>query len=248
MASNNHSIFKYGKNFFGSVILNPATLANYAMSLDLWRDLLSFHRQLATDEYVDYLDAFYRECTLRFGAHWRYLDIVNLLLAASKTLQPRNYLEIGVRRGRSACTVARGCSNVNIVAFDMWAANYAGMENPGPAFVESQLKANHHTGQLLFINGDSHQTVPAFFRENQETEFDLITVDGDHTEAGAWQDLEAVIPRLAPGGVLVFDDIAHPAHPYLLGVWQRALEQYSFLSSYEFTETGYGVAFAIRRA
>ena len=78
-------------------------------------------------------------------------------------------------------------------------------------------------------------------------DFDLITVDGDHSEVGAWEDLITVIPRLATGGVLVFDDIAHPAHPYLLGVWRRALARFPFLSGHEFTETGYGVAFAVRR-
>ena len=247
MKASNKATFEYGKTFYGAVVLNPTTLASYAMSLDLWRELLSFHRQLATDEYVEYLDAFYRECVLRFGSHWRYLDITNVLLAASKTLQPRNYLEIGVRRGRSVCTVARGCPDVDIVAFDMWAANYAGMENPGPAFVESQLKGNNHRGKVTFVNGKSHQTVPAFLRENPGMDFDLITVDGDHSEVGAWEDLITVIPRLAPGGILVFDDIAHPAHPYLLGVWRRALARFPFLSGYEFTETGYGVAFAVRR-
>ena len=64
---------------------------------------------------------------------------------------------------------------------------------------------------------------------------------------GALADLCAVIPRLSLGGILVFDDIAHPDHPYLLQVWRTALAQYPGLSGYEFTELGYGVAFAIRQ-
>jgi len=53
--------------------------------------------------------------------------------------------------------------------------------------------------------------------------FDLITVDGDHSEEGAFDDLLNVIPHLNVGGILVFDDIAHPTHPYLLGVWKKTL-------------------------
>ncbi|NJR64470.1 MAG: hypothetical protein HC772_02710, partial [Leptolyngbyaceae cyanobacterium CRU_2_3] len=210
-------------NFYGSVALNPTTLKNIATSPELWQELLSFHGSLATDEYVAYLDRYYRDCLQRFGKHWYYLDIVNVLLAASKTLQPKNYLEIGVRRGRSACVVARGCPSVNVFAFDLWMPNYAGMENPGAAFVAAELKRQGHRGQMEFIDGDSHQTVPQFFDAHPDLRLDLITVDGDHSESGALDDLCNVIPRLAVGGVLVFDDIAHPEHPYLLHVWKQAI-------------------------
>jgi len=75
----------------------------------------------------------------------------------------------------------------------------------------------------------------------------MITVDGDHSEAGALDDLKNVIPHLSVGGILVFDDIAHPAHPYLINVWKKTMAQFPFLTSFEFTELGYGVAFAIRK-
>ena len=243
----NQMLFNYGKNFFGPVILNPGTLSRIATDVSLWQEILSFHSLLASDEYVKYLDAFYRECIKRFGSNWYYMDIVNVLYAASKTIQPRTYLEIGVRRGRSVCTVARGCPNVNIAAFDIWAQDYAGMENPGPAFVQSELLKHGHAGTISFINGDSHQTIPAFFREHPQATFDMITVDGDHSEAGALDDLKNVIPHLSVGGILVFDDIAHPAHPYLINVWKKAMAMFPYLTSFEFTELGYGVAFAIRK-
>lgn len=244
----NQNIFRYGNNFYGSVILNPSTLANIATSQKLWKNLLSFHKLLATDEYVEYLDRYYRECIRRFGTNWLYMDIINVLFAASSTLKTKNYLEIGVRRGRSVCTVVRGCPTVNIVAFEMWQKNYAGMENPGYEFVKSELKKHKHKGDIIFINGNSHVTVPEYFKENPEMKFDLITVDGDHSEEGAYKDLCDVIPHLAIGGVIVFDDIAHPLHQYLLNVWRQVLDKFPFLSGYEYTETGYGVAFAIRRS
>jgi predicted O-methyltransferase YrrM len=241
------STFNYGKNFFGPVILNPGTLSRIATDASLWQEILSFHSSLASDEYVQYLDAFYRESLKRFSTNWFYLDIVNVLYAASKTIQPRTYLEIGVRRGRSVCTVARGCPNVDIVAFDMWLQGYGGMENPGPEFVKAELLKHGHTGTASFFNGNSHQTIPAFFSQNPQAMFDMITVDGDHSEVGALDDLKNVIPHLSVGGVLVFDDISHPAHPYLLNVWKKAMAMSPYLTSFEFTELGYGVAFAIRK-
>jgi len=241
------STFNHGKNFFGPVILNPSTLARIASDSSTWQEILLFHSSLATDEYVKYLDAFYRECIKRFGSNWHYLDIVNILYAASKTIQPRTYLEIGVRRGRSVCAVARGCPTVNIAAFDMWIPGYAGLDNPGPEFVQSELGKHGHSGKISFINGDSHQTIPAFFKQYPGATFDMITVDGDHTEAGAFDDLKNVIPHLSVGGILVFDDIAHPAHPYLLNVWKKAMLTFPYLTGFEYTEMGYGVAFAIRK-
>jgi predicted O-methyltransferase YrrM len=242
-----NSIFMQNKNFYNPVILSPSTLVNIATSSGTWNEILLYHHHIATDEYVQYLDAFYRESIKLFGSNWFYLDIVNVLYAASKTIQPRNYLEIGVRRGRSVCTVARGCPNVDVVAFDMWVQGYGGMENPGPEFVKAELLRHGHAGRASFINGNSHQTIPVFFSQNPQAMFDMITVDGDHSEAGALDDLKNVIPHLSVGGVLVFDDIAHPAHPYLINVWKKAMAIFPFLTSFEFTELGYGVAFAIRK-
>ena len=247
METLNQSTFEYKANYYGTVLLNPTTLARIATAPKTWQELLAFHGGLATDEYVEYLHAFYQESLRRFAENWFYLDIVNVLYAAAKTLQPANYLEIGVRRGRSVCTVAHGCPTVNIVACDMWQANYAGMENPGPEFVAAELQRNGFAGEVKFINGDSHETLPQFFAENPERTFDLITVDGDHSAEGALADLCTVIPRLALGGILVFDDIAHPDHPYLRQVWRTALAQHPGLSGFEFAELGYGVAFAIRQ-
>ncbi|MBI5722731.1 MAG: class I SAM-dependent methyltransferase [Planctomycetes bacterium] len=232
--------------FYGPTLLTPSTLAKIAASTTVWQELLNWHAMLATDQYVAYVDAFYRQCLTQYGQHWFYLDITNVLYAASKLIQPKNYLEIGVRRGRSCCAVVRGCPTVDITACDMWIQNYAGMENPGPDFVFAEVQKHGFRGHFQVVNGNSHEMLPKFFSQNPGRTFDLITVDGDHTEQGAYQDLHDVLPHLAVGGAIVFDDISHPAHPYLLEVWRRAARECGFLATYEFAEQGYGVAFGIR--
>lgn len=231
---------------FNQQIINPTTLARIAASSECWEEILSFHSLLATDSYVQQLDNYYRDCLKKYGRNWHYLDITNVLYAAAKTLKPKRYLEIGLRRGRSVCVVARGCPDTAITGFDLWIPDYAGMQNPGPEFVREELHRHGHRGNLELIDGDSRRTVPEYFSSHPDTKFDLITVDGDHSRQGALTDLKNVIPHLSAGGVIVFDDIAHPQHPYLYSVWQEILSDFPSLKSCEYTEAGYGVAFAVQ--
>lgn len=229
-----------------NILLNPSTLAKIASKISTWEEILSFHGQLVTDIYIQETDAFYRQALETYKEDWTYLDLVNVLYTATKLVKPKNYLEIGVRRGRSACVVVRGNSEVNIYAFDMWIENYAGVENPGPNYVSQQLKEHGHTGEVTFIDGNSRKTIPQFFDENPEIMFDLINVDGDHSDEGAKIDLDNVISRLNIGGVLVFDDISHPQLKSLYQVWKTFIQENPNLAFYEFNENGNGVAFAIR--
>ncbi len=203
--------------------------------------------RLTADEYSTYLRNFYAEGLRRYGAGWGYSDIVTVLLTLSKTLAPRRYLEIGVRRGRSVCAVASRTPAADLVLCDMWVENYAGMDNPGTALVEGELDRIGHKGSRKFINGNSHETLPRYFAENPEARFDLITVDGDHSPEGAAQDLIDVLPHLTIGGAIVFDDVCHPLHPELNQLWRELVAGDRRFSSWMYDEVGYGVAFAIRR-
>jgi predicted O-methyltransferase YrrM len=162
-------------------------------------------------------------------------------------LKPENYLEIGVRRGRSLGVAATAFQDVNIYGFDLWVQNYAGMENPGPEYVTDELKKLNHKGNLTLISGDSKKTIPEFFKTNPELYFDVITVDGDHSKKGAYRDLINILPRLKVGGVLLLDDISHPQHRYLEKLWDRVIGKSKDFVQFKYTELGYGIAFAIRQ-
>lgn len=203
-------------------------------------------------------------------------EIRSALRAIARAIQPRSYLEIGTRRGWSLAQVLVEAPQVDAYCFDWWMEGYGGVENPGPGFVREQMQrvAPLHCGALHFLSGNSHDTLPVFFQDVMlgETEldehellrlgeaaprkFDLVTVDGDHTALGTWWDLVDVLPHIAVGGVLVFDDLVDSADellgdaarsryahsrtqpdglaPSLLGLWHYLKTQ---LEGWEFVES-----------
>jgi predicted O-methyltransferase YrrM len=235
------------ESWYAPVMLDPETIFCRARQPSTIDKVLSVLEALERDSYSVYLSAYLKEGREKFGVDWSYLDILNVLVACSELIQPRTYLEIGVRRGRSVSMVASTTPKADLYGFDMWVANYAGMENPGPEFVESELRKIGASGKIEFVSGNSHKTLPNFFSKHPELELDLVAVDGDHSDEGAREDLLCVLPKIARGGAVVFDDISHPLHPNLYQVWSNALRDCGlrFISG-AYTTLGYGVAVAVR--
>ena len=239
--------FSLAPDWYPPVLAGGRTLEEWLFAAGLIEEAAALTERLSPDDYGTYVTTWYREGLARYGSSWRYADIVTALLAASHRLVPKRYLEIGVRRGRSLCAVASQAPDCALYGFDLWVSNYAGIENPGPEFVRTELDRVGHRGSVQFVNGNSHQTLPAFFAAHPDLTFDLITVDGDHSTLGAAQDICDVIPRLRIGGILVFDDVCHPALPGLRQVWQELVASQPRFSAVTFDEAGYGVGMAIRR-
>lgn len=225
----------------------PTTLLALARDPSTFDAVTTVLERLVPDAYIEHMRRYYATGRERFGAHWRYADQLTVLHAAAQALRPRSYLEIGVFRGRSLSVVAAAAPECALHAFDLWIAGYASLENAGPELVREQLRRVGHRGELYIESGDSHETVPRFLERRPDLGFDLVTVDGDHTEEGARRDLETVLPRLNVGGALVFDDIRHPSHPWLERVWDDTVGALPSFVCAKFVEVGSGVAVAIRR-
>lgn len=232
---------------YSPVVISPNAVARKASSAEILRRVLGLTSGLTRDPYAEYVAKLYERGLELCADEWGYMDIVSVLYAVAEMGRPETYLEIGVRRGRSACAVAAASPDTKIYAFDIWQKDYAGNENPGPALVRSELQKVGHRGQIHFVEGDSHQTVPRFLKENPNLFFDCITVDGDHSMKGAWDDLRNVIPRLRVGGVVVFDDTSNPYCPGLDKVWEDLLRADRGLAGYSYSGLGTGVSFAIRK-
>lgn len=235
-------------DWFPPLMLSATTLGNLSTSPETLRDVIEVLNKLEPDDILVHLQGYFARSISQYGEAWRFADILTVLTAATKLVKPKRYLEIGVRRGRSMAMVTSHQTDCEIYGFDRWTPNYAGMPNPGPKLVQAEVKKLGHSGKLEFISGNSHETVPKFFQENPDLYFDMITVDGDHTEKGAAQDLIDVIPHLSVGGVLVFDDICHPLHPYLAQVWHDVVVQDQRFACWQNTDLGFGVAFAIKKS
>jgi predicted O-methyltransferase YrrM len=234
-------------DFYGGAVIGASTIGARALDPSLVDDVVAATRRFDPDAYVDYVAEFVAAGRSRAGSEWRYADITTALAAATDLIAPTSYLEIGVRRGRSLSVVIGRAPSCDVVAIDFWNPGYAGIDNPGADHVRAQARAAGHRGSLELISGDSHDVLPRLFAERPDLDFDLITVDGDHSRRGAARDLRDVLPRLRIGGVLVFDDISHPAHPYLHGVWRRSVVRHRRYATWSFDDIGYGVGVAVRR-
>lgn len=218
--------------------------------------------------------------TVTDSLHAGSIEIRSVVAWLASTLQPDTYLEVGVRRGFSMAMMGARRPAATLYGFDLWVSDYAGVPNPGPEFVRSELAKVGFRGQARFISGNSHLTLPAFFLSasapwwrrlrsrirygRAPASVDLAVIDGDHSLLGAYKDLTDVMPRIAVGGALVFDDIAadpaktDPAasaaelgpdpHGWgdLLGVWKVLESEYEGFRFFTFTDHHPGVGFAVR--
>lgn len=128
----------------------------------------------------------------------------------------RRYLEIGVNEGESLHAVLQVHHPSTLVLCDNWGKDYGGRGKKNHLHIKHQLEEFEYQGEVIYFDGDSKETVPGLDRDVYS--FDLILVDADHSAKGAAVDLDNAWFYLTPGGFLVFDDIIHVSHRYLLGV------------------------------
>lgn len=139
-----------------------------------------------------------------------YPELHNLLEEVSALLRPTSYLEIGVREGDSLKIVLGQHCPGKIYLCDNWGVDAGGTGRGNHDHIAALLEELHPEVHPVYLDGDSHVLLPTLTES-----FQMITVDGDHSEAGAARDLEDVWPRLELNGLLFFDDIKHPMHLYL---------------------------------
>jgi predicted O-methyltransferase YrrM len=121
----------------------------------------------------------------------------------------RSYLEIGTWKGDSLRVVLKNTPKLErLVVCDLWDGTYEHTRFKDHAHIAAILSEYRYRGQIIWLDGSSHEQIPAFRSTDPEV-FDLIHVDGDHSFEGARADLEDCWPLLRNGGHLVFDDILY---------------------------------------
>jgi predicted O-methyltransferase YrrM len=195
-------------------VVKPDVVSSVAGTID----------RLSTDPSLDD----YRGKLRAISGRAPYWDLACALRCLTRLVRPDRYLEIGVRRGKSMAQVVVEQPRCDVVGIDLWVTPYGGVDNPGPAFVREEMTRLGHRGELALFSGDSREVLPRLIAESPDRRFDLITVDGDHTDEGAWRDLATTVELLRPGGWLVFDDLVHPLHT-LLPVWHQFASRFADL-------------------
>lgn len=131
---------------------------------------------------------------------------------------PKAYLEVGVWDGDSLRVVLDNSNPARLALCDLWSGKYE-RGYADHAHIAEQLRQRGYKGTVEYIDGNSHMLLPTLQPRLLEA-FDLILVDGDHTETGARADLNDCWPLLAVGGHLVFDDLLHKSYPHMLGTFR----------------------------
>ncbi|MET9556552.1 TylF/MycF/NovP-related O-methyltransferase [Streptomyces sp. NPDC006645] len=154
---------------------------------------------------------------------------------------PGEIMEFGVLHGRhlAALTALRGIhepynSTRRIIGFDTFTGfpEVADVDRVSPSAVSGRFATadgfpGHlrevldchesveplgHIRRTFVVEGDVRETVPAHLRNNPQTVIALAYFDLDLYEPTR-DVLEAIRPRLARGGVVAFDEFAHPKWP-----------------------------------
>lgn len=132
----------------------------------------------------------------------------------------KSYLEVGVNEGTSLEVALTEFPTIQkLVLVDLWGKEYGGTGRGSNAHIKDLLNKLEYTGWVEFRDGNSHDILPKLIFE--KASFDLVTIDGDHSEEGGAQDLNDGWELVNDGGWLVFDDITHEAHGYLMDVAKR---------------------------
>lgn len=155
---------------------------------------------------------------------WCPLEKAKLLANLVWEHRPKTIVEIGVWAGRSLLAIALAAKHVpgsQVIGIDPWdkASCYEGDHDPGHvawlngfgqdffdkthADLESKIKALGLRAKLI---RDRANMV-----EGQFQAIDMLHVDGNHSELASLRDVNLYVPKVKPGGIVVFDDVDWPS-------------------------------------
>ncbi len=153
----------------------------------------------------------------------RSWDYMNALTWFAEKFRPLTYLEVGAAKGAAATLVAAACRPVSMYEFDRWGS---GEEEPpvrGPVWLAELVKSVGYEGYMRHIIGQDAEVLSEFFANpDHPRKFDLIFQNSEVSAEEALSNLRILIPRLAPGGALLF---SHPSQEVFENVWSKTEEE-----------------------
>ena len=134
-------------------------------------------------------------------------------------LLPRTFVELGTDRGESyfafCQSVLENKTGTQCFAIDHWHGDaHAGSYDETTFKDVTAHNRAHYAPFSALIRSTFDEALDRF----AEGSIDLLHIDGHHTEEAVRHDLEAWLPKLRPGGILLLHDIAMRGRDF--GVWK----------------------------
>ena len=141
----------------------------------------------------------------------------------AKAIGARRVFEFGTFLGATAMSLAENLPECDIVTLDLpLGVDFERLRADSP--IEIEQGDRHWTEnprRESLICGEPAKRITALHMDSAQLDethylgqFDLIYIDGSHTYTGVRSDSEKAFRMLAPGGVIVWDDLEYP------GIWR----------------------------
>ena len=123
--------------------------------------------------------------------------------------------EVGVYKGGYLITMLRNNPRLNAVAIDP----YPGLNSIKETFLNNLLSYKLEDNIKHFAD----------YNSLKENSFDLIHIDGEHSESAVIKDLHFARDNLANKGLIVIDDIWHPLFPGVVSATMKFVHESDFV-------------------
>jgi len=165
------------------------------------------------------------------------------LLEDVRTLKPQTVLEIGTHRGGTLYLWARlAHPEAILISIDLPGGKFGGGYSPFRTPIYRRFAQVRQKLHLMRANSHDPSTLAETKRLLSGRPLDLLFIDGDHTYEGVKKDWEMYSPRVRPGGLVVFHDVAgNYQETRVKAFWDTIKDSYSHREYMAHPEKLYGI-------
>ena len=169
-----------------------------------------------------------------------------ILARVARKMPVKSFLEVGVRDGATLWTVVEAdYESLRLVACaDNWLDAHGGTNRGSHDHIDRLLNAvlfYYRGGEALWLDGDSAEQLPELSRQRPDLRFDLVHIDGDHSEGHALVDMKN--GWNLTGRILVAHDTNYSA---VKNAWEEFVVGAEGLAYCQRYLTGRGTGVAVR--
>jgi cephalosporin hydroxylase len=135
-----------------------------------------------------------------------------------RELAPKVFVELGVKQGESYFSFCQSAAenkiNVRCYGVDSWLGDI----QTGELDPEIQREVEAYNGRYSSFSELKPTLFAEALKDFPDATIDLLHIDGTHTYGDVKTDFESWLPKLSPGGIILFHDVMLRDHGF--GVWK----------------------------